>query len=236
MQAVSACRQIHVCSLTYQSMPDVVAGNIDARFLVRNTSTMTINAVSKLFPWLWKSTLTSGLLAVLLGALVLAWPGKSILAASVLFGVYLLVSGIAQVIFAFGLHVTASSRILLFLSGAASLILAVLSFRHFGEGYAVLLLAIWIAVGFIFRGVAMTGSAISEPGLPGRGWMIFAGVISLMAGMVVLAWPFDSIVILALVVGTWLVVIGVFEIVTALQVRKAGKTIAHAAEHALQTA
>jgi uncharacterized membrane protein HdeD (DUF308 family) len=191
---------------------------------------------SKLFPWLWKSTLASGLLALLLGILVLGWPGKSILAASVLFGLYLLISGVAQVIFAFGLHFTASTRILLFLSGAASLILAVLSFRHFGQGYAVLLLAIWIAVGFIFRGVATTGSAISEPGLPGRGWMIFAGVISLMAGMVVLAWPFDSIVILALVVGTWLVVIGVFEIVTALQVRKAGKTIAHAAEHALQAA
>jgi uncharacterized membrane protein HdeD (DUF308 family) len=191
---------------------------------------------SKLFPWLWKSTLASGLLALLLGILVLGWPEKSILAASVLFGLYLLISGVAQVIFAFGLHFTASTRILLFLSGAASLILAVLSFRHFGQGYAVLLLAIWIAVGFIFRGVATTGSAISEPGLPGRGWMIFAGVISLMAGMVVLAWPFDSIVILALVVGTWLVVIGVFEIVTALQVRKAGKTIAHAAEHALQAA
>jgi uncharacterized membrane protein HdeD (DUF308 family) len=191
---------------------------------------------SKLFPWLWKSTLASGLLALLLGILVLGWPEKSILAASVLFGLYLLISGVAQVIFAFGLHFTASTRILLFLSGAASLILAVLSFRHFGQGYAVLLLAIWIAVGFIFRGVATTGSAISESGLPGRGWMIFAGVISLMAGMVVLAWPFDSIVILALVVGTWLVVIGVFEIVTALQVRKAGKTIAHAAEHALQAA
>ena len=219
----------------YESISNVVAGYIDVWFPLRNTSDMTNIKPSKLFPSLWKSILTSGLLAVLLGVLVLTWPGKSILAASVLFGVYLLVSGVTQVIFAFGLHVPASARILLFLSGAASLILAVLSFRHFGQGYAVLLLAIWIAVGFIFRGVATTGSAISEPGLPGRGWTIFAGVTSLIAGMVILAWPFDSIVILALVVGAWLVVIGVFEIVSALQVRKAGKTIAHAAEHALQS-
>jgi|HubBroStandDraft_3_1064219.scaffolds.fasta_scaffold00041_18 uncharacterized membrane protein HdeD (DUF308 family) len=209
-------------------MAEVVAGDIDARFPLRNTLRMTNTAPSKLLPRLWQSTLLAGLLAVLLGVLVLLWPGISILAASVLFGIYLLASGVAQVIFAFGLHVTAGARILLFLSGGASLILAVLAFRHFGEGYAMLLLAIWIAVGFIFRGVATTASALSEPGLPGRGWMIFAGVISLIGGTVVLAWPFDSIVILAVVAGSWLIVIGVFEIVSAFQIRKAAKTITDA--------
>src|SRR6202040_1166596 len=151
--------------------------------------------------------LVSGILSLILGILVLAWPGISILAAAVWFGVYLLLIGIAQVVFAFSLHVTAGSRILLFISGAASLILAVLAFRHFGQGYAILLLTIWIAVGFIFRGVATTGSAFSTPGLPGRGWAIFVGVTSIIAGVVVLAWPFDSIVVLALVAGIWLVVV-----------------------------
>jgi uncharacterized membrane protein HdeD (DUF308 family) len=187
---------------------------------------MTNSSATKLFPRLWQSILLSGVLAVLLGAIILAWPGKSIVAASMLFGIYLLVSGIAEVIMAFGLHVGAAARILLFLSGAASLVLAVLSFRHFGEGYAVLLLAIWIGVGFIFRGVSVTASAINEPGLPGRGWMIFSGIITIIAGIIVLAWPFDSIVTLAFVVGIWLVVIGVLEIVSAFQVRSAGKSVA----------
>src|SRR5258705_5063970 len=89
---------------------------------------------------LWKSALISGLLAVVLGVVILAWPGKSIIVASVLLGIYLVVSGVAQVIFAFSLHVSAGSRILLFVSGAASLILAVLAFRPFGEGYTILLL------------------------------------------------------------------------------------------------
>jgi uncharacterized membrane protein HdeD (DUF308 family) len=76
---------------------------------------------------------------------------------------------------------------------------------------------------------------LSEPGLPGRAWMIFAGVISLICGTVVLAWPFDSIVILAVVAGSWLIVIGVFEIVSAFQIRKAGKTITDA-DHAARAA
>lgn len=182
--------------------------------------------VPSLLPHLWKSALVSGLLSIIVGAVILAWPGISILAAAVAFGIYLLITGVAQVVFAFSLHVSAGSRILLFISGAASLILAVLAFRHFGQGYAVLLLAIWIGIGFIFRGVATTVSAISDPVLPGRGWSIFIGVISLLAGIVVLASPFSSIVTLAIVVGVWFVVIGVFEIVSSFGIRKASKELA----------
>ncbi len=73
------------------------------------------------------------------------------------------------------------------ISGAA-FILAALAFRHFGD--AVLLLAIWIGT-FIFRGVATTVSAISDPMLPGRGWST-VGVISLSSALVMVS-PFESI-------------------------------------------
>jgi uncharacterized membrane protein HdeD (DUF308 family) len=181
--------------------------------------------IPSLLPHLWKSTLTSGVLSLIVGVVVLAWPGISVLTAAVAFGIYLLITGAAQVVFAFSLHVSAGSRILLFISGAASLILAVLAFRHFGQGYAVLLLAIWIGIGFIFRGVATTVSAIHDPHLPGRGWSIFIGVITLIAGIVVLGSPLESILTLALVVGVFFVVIGVFEIVSSFGIRKASNQL-----------
>ncbi|WP_420714516.1 HdeD family acid-resistance protein [Mycobacterium sp. Aquia_213] len=193
---------------------------------------MQPNPVPSMLPHLWKSTLVSGVLTLIVGILVLAWPGISVLAAAIAFGVYLLITGVAQVIFAFSLHVSAGSRILLFVSGAASLILAVLAFRHFGQGYAVLLLAIWIAIGFVFRGVATTVSAISDPTLPGRGWSIFLGVITLIAGIVVLASPFASIITLAIVVGIWLAVIGVFEVIASFGIRKASKELRNSVEAA----
>lgn len=182
---------------------------------------MTTLASPSLLPQLWKSTLISGVLAVGLGIAVVAWPGISVLVAAIFFGAYLLVTGIAQVVFAFSLHVSAGGRVLLFISGAASVILAVLSFRHLFD--AILLLAIWIGIGFIFRGVATAVSAISDPTLPGRGWNIFVGVISFIAGIVVLASPFESIGTLALVTGIWLIVIGLMEIITAFGIRSAGK-------------
>ena len=174
---------------------------------------------------LWTATVLSGVVTAILGILILVWPGKSLIVVSALFGAYLLISGIAQVIFAFTLHVSAGGRFLLFISGGASLILAVLAFRHFGQGFAILLLAIWIAVGFIFRGVATTATAVSDPRHPGRGWAIFFGVITVIAGIVVLAWPLDSIAILTLVVGIWLVVIGVLEIVEAFVMRRDANTL-----------
>ena len=184
---------------------------------------MQTTAPPSLLPHLWKSSLVSGLLAVLLGVLVLVWPGITILVAAIFFGAYLLITGIAQVVFAFSLDVSAGGRVLLFISGATALILAVLCFRSLQE--SILLLAIWIGVGFVFRGVATAVSAISDPTLPGRGWEIFIGVISLIAGIVMLASPFESIATLTIVVGIWLIVLGVFEVVSAFGIRSAGKKL-----------
>lgn len=184
---------------------------------------METTAAPSLLPHLWKATLASGVLATILGVLVLVWPGITILVAAICLGAYLLITGIAQVIFAFSLHVTAGGRVLLFISGAAALILAVLCFRSLQD--SILLLAIWIGVGFVFRGVATAVSAISDPALPGRGWEIFFGVISLLAGVVMLAAPFESLATLAIVVGVWLIVLGVSEVIAAFGIRSGAKKL-----------
>ncbi len=185
---------------------------------------MTNPEVPSLLPHLWKSAVVSGVLAVALGVAVVAWPNISIAVAAIFFGANLLITGIEQVIFAFSLHVAAGGRVLLFISGAASLILAVLAFRHLYD--AVLLLAIWVAIGFIFRGVATTVSAISDPTLPGRGWNVFVGVVSLVAGVVVLASPFTSLETLALVVGIGLIFIGLMQVVAGFGIRRTSQALA----------
>jgi uncharacterized membrane protein HdeD (DUF308 family) len=169
---------------------------------------------------LWKWKLVSGVLTTILGAIVLAWPGPSILVASVLFGVYLLVTGFVEVFMAFTLPRSAGTRVMLFISGALSLVLAILSFRHFGDGYAVLLLSLWIGIGFVFQGFTEVGVAIGERGLPGRGWYVVLGIISVIGGVVVLAWPFDSIVVLTFVTGVWLIVFGLVQTVQSFRIRR----------------
>jgi len=177
---------------------------------------------------LWKWKLVAGLLTIVMGAIVLAWPGPTILVASTLFGVYLLLSGLAELFGVFALPGSAGTRVLLFITGALSLVLAVMSFRHFGDGYAVLLLSLWIGISFIFQGVSAAAIGVSESDLPGRGWYIAAGIISLLAGLAVLVWPFESIAVLTLATGIWLIVIGIGQAIQAIQTRKAAKTARHA--------
>lgn len=181
---------------------------------------MTTTAPPNLLREMWVPQLLMGIVATVLGVLMLVWPGVSILAASVLLGIYLLASGIAQMILAFSLELSSGYRVMWFITGAVSLILGVLAFRDFGQGYAVLLLAVWIGVGFILQGVAAVAFAANNKELPGRGWSIFYGVISGIAGLVMLAWPFGSIVVLALVTGIMLIVIGISQVLNAFGARR----------------
>jgi len=171
---------------------------------------------------LWRSALALGVLTLGLGAVVLIWPGDSIVVASAVFGVYLLVAGIAQAIAAFAVDMSTATRILYFISGALSVVLGYFAFRDFNNGAAVWMMAIWIGVGFIFQGVTATALAIDVPALPARGWYIFVGILTVIAGVVTLVWPISSIAVLAIVAGAWLVVIGITEIVGALS---AGRTV-----------
>ena len=88
------------------------------------------------------------------------------------------------------------------------------------------MLAIWIGVGWIAQGIAGTITAIGDKDLPGRGWQIFSGVISTIAGIVLIVYPISSIVTLTLVVGIWLIVIGVLQIGSGIGIRSATKSSA----------
>jgi uncharacterized membrane protein HdeD (DUF308 family) len=88
----------------------------------------------------------------------------------------------------------------------------------------VLLLSLWIGIGFTFQGVAAAVVGVSERDLPGRSSYIVTGIVSVLAGLVVLVWPFESIAVLTLAAGIWLVIIGISQIVQAVQSRKAANT------------
>ena len=172
---------------------------------------------------LWKSVLALGVLTLVLGAAVLIWPGDSIVVASVVFGVYLLVSGIAQAIVAFTVGMSPASRVLFFISGALSVVLGYFAFRDFNNGAAVWMLAIWIGVGFIFQGVTATGWRSMFQDCPRAAGTSLVGILTVIAGVVTIVWPISSIVVLAIVAGAWLVVVGITEVVWALSARRTVK-------------
>jgi uncharacterized membrane protein HdeD (DUF308 family) len=165
----------------------------------------------------WQVVLTTGVVAVVLGALVLLWPGVSVIAAGILFGVYLVASGVLQLVAAFGTHASTALRVLAFISGALSILLGLFCFR--GALESIVLLALWIGIGWLFRGIAGIVAAVSDPAVPARGWQVFFGAVSALAGIVLIDSPLTSVGILAVLGGCWLLVLGIVEIVTAFRIR-----------------
>ncbi|MGW4353006.1 HdeD family acid-resistance protein [Nocardia sp. NPDC004582] len=172
----------------------------------------------------WQSILVTGILSVVLGILILVWPGPTLVVAGVLFGIYLLVSGVFQLIAAFGLHVSAWMRVLSFITAILSFILGFFCFRN--EFQAIGLLALWIGITWIFRGTAVLVAAMSDSAVPGRGWQILFGILLIVGGGLLIVEPFRSITTLVVVVGCWLIVIGIFEVISAFQVKSTAKHVA----------
>ncbi|MFI1754682.1 HdeD family acid-resistance protein [Streptomyces sp. NPDC020571] len=174
----------------------------------------------------WQTVLFTGVASLVLGVLVLVWPGASLLAAGVLFGLYLVISGVLQLAAAFGTHRRTSLRALAFISGAVSILLGLFCFR--GPLQSVLLLALWIGIGWLFRGVTQIVAAAHDPAMPARGWQIFLGAVTVAAGVVLIDSPVESATVLMLVGGWWLVVVGVVEIVTAVRLRGRARQVPRA--------
>ncbi|MFE5715938.1 HdeD family acid-resistance protein [Streptomyces sp. NPDC056501] len=171
----------------------------------------------------WQALLVAGLASVVLGILVLVWPDASLRVAGVLFGLYLLFSGVMQLVAAFGTHATTALRVMAFISGALSILLGLFCFR--GAMQSTLLLALWIGIGWLFRGITQTVAAASDSAMPARGWQIFLGVVSAIAGVVLIVSPLESAAVLTVLAGVWLLVVGVVEAVTAFVIRSRAKTL-----------
>jgi len=171
----------------------------------------------------WQALLAAGLASLILGAVVFAWPEQTLRVVGVLFGLYLLIIGVVQLVAAFGTHAATALRVLAFISGALCVLLGLLCFRSAAQ--SLLLLALWIGIGWLFRGITQAAAAASDPDMPARGWQATAGVLNAVAGVFLMVWPVASIAALTVLAGCCLVVLGLMEIVTAFRIRHHAKQL-----------
>lgn len=170
----------------------------------------------------WGLLLFLGVVSVVVGLIMIFWPGKTVVVVAWLTAIWLIVSGVFQIVRGFRRGLTGLMRAMLFIAGALSLILGL--FALGGSFQAVDILAILIGIAFLFSGFEQLLSlSVSREG---RGWRIFGGIVMLIGGLVVLLWPGISLATLAWVLGIWLLIGGIFEIVAAFSLRSAAKRAA----------
>jgi uncharacterized membrane protein HdeD (DUF308 family) len=171
----------------------------------------------------WWLLLFFGVISIIVGIFCVMQPVEAIETLAWLFAVWLIVTGIFEVIRSFSSGLGGGMRALLIITGALSLILGFVALRSFWDDDVVLagwILAIFIGISFLFRGFSVLFMGIEGKGQPGRGWNIFAGIVIIIGGMIILTAP-ASIIALAWVVGIWLIVMGIFEVISSFMVRKA---------------
>jgi uncharacterized membrane protein HdeD (DUF308 family) len=166
----------------------------------------------------WGWVLAYGVLTLIAGVLVLAWPGETLLVLAVLFGVQLIVSGIFRFVAAFASEdLTGGTRVLLALLGVLSIIIGLWAVRH--VLLTLLALTVFLGIFWVVNGVIDVFAALSHREMPARGWSIVMGILSVLAGIIVLAFPGLTLLGLAVILGIWLLVFGIMEMTAAFRLR-----------------
>ena len=175
--------------------------------------------------WIW--LLAFGTLTLAAGLAAVAWPGPTVIAIAVLFGIQLVVVGIFQFVNAFaGGGESGGVRVLNAVLGLFAFIVGLYAIRH--VLVSVVALALLLGIFWVINGFSEIFNALAHRDNPHRAWTGFMGVLSILAGIVVLAYPGISLVTLALVLGVWLIIYGVMEIAMAFRVRSALGGVRHA--------
>jgi uncharacterized membrane protein HdeD (DUF308 family) len=156
-----------------------------------------------------------GVLAVIVGILVLAWPGKTAMVVTAIIAIYAIAAGLVYA----GLGIFSKSkggwaRIGHIALGILFIIAGVVAFLNLSQTTAWLALFLGILVGimWIVEGIvslSTLGDAAS------KGWTIFFAIVSIIAGIVLLFSPLWGAVVLWWLLGISLIVLGIIQVVRA---------------------
>jgi uncharacterized membrane protein HdeD (DUF308 family) len=171
---------------------------------------------------LWWIRLILGVVAVIVGLLVIGWPDATVTVVAVLFGVNLLVEGCMRVLQAILTPAgSVAARILYGLLGVFSIVIGVLCLRNLLQTVAILVLLVGLS--WLIAGIVELIAALSS-GPPSR-WTartalnLGTGIVAVLAGTVVLAYPKVTLGTLVVLLGASLLAYGVVSVLSALSHR-----------------
>lgn len=159
----------------------------------------------------WWMFMAMGVLAILVGAILLASPSVAVQTLAILVAMGLIFTGLGEL--------AGSGRYRSAWATAASVCLVaagVLTIAWPG----ITLWAVAVVAGFgllLSGGVRLTAAWLDRP--DGWGWLAVAGGLSVLIGLLALAWPGATVLVLALLLGLRMIVFGVAEVAYALALR-----------------
>ena len=163
----------------------------------------------------WQAAIFLGVVTLILGLIVTLHPTTSLNVIAVLLGILMILSGIFHLIRVF--DPGERHRVWLGITGLLFIVIGVILIRHLHLTRSIIGLVIGIT--WIVQGLTALIGGISGGVREGRAWWIVFGVVSLIAGIVVVSAPTSSLDVLAVLLGIWFIIMGVFEIIGGFLVR-----------------
>lgn len=164
----------------------------------------------------WQATVVLGALTLILGIIVSFHPEGSLNVLAVLLGILMILSGIFHLVRIFGPG--EEHRVWLGIAGLLFIVIGVVLIRHLHLSVA--LVGLFVGLSWVVQGVTALIGGIADGAREGRAWWITFGAVSLIAGIVVTATPVSSLTVLAVLLGIWFIIMGIFEIIGGLMLRR----------------
>ncbi|NUT33318.1 MAG: HdeD family acid-resistance protein [Hamadaea sp.] len=183
----------------------------------------------------WRQmSLVGGIVSILLGIVLLLWPGRTLLVVASLLGLWLIILGIIRLADAVtGRELPGSSRWFSVLAGVVYLLAGIVVLANLDASlkfFALLIGLIWIFSGAseIIAGITRVRGAAQKAGA------IIIGLVNVALGLLVLFWPGISLVVLVWITAIWLIVIGLIQLYFAWRAGKAAKEAQDSAYHVIE--
>ena len=166
------------------------------------------------FKQLWWLFVLLGLASLAAGVILLAQPGNSLATLAVIFGIFLLIDGIVELVSSFGR--AAEHRALTAIVGVLGIIVGIALIRHPLHGVSAI--AILIGIWLVAVGVIRLLWAVAAPHP-----LLAAGLalVEVIAGVVIVANPHIGYTTLAVLAGIWLIINGIGTMFFGLLIRRA---------------
>lgn len=165
----------------------------------------------------WWALALRGLAAIVFGILAFAWPGITIVSLVILYGAYALVDGVFSIFAAIG-GGTPAPRWWLAVVGILGILAGLIAFINpvLVGLYLLWFIGAWAIVSGVFE---IIGAIRLRKEIDNEWMLILHGLISVLFGIMLFAWPVTSALALIWVIGAYAIAAGVLMIVLAFRLK-----------------
>jgi uncharacterized membrane protein HdeD (DUF308 family) len=167
----------------------------------------------------WWLVLLRGIAGIVFGILAFVWPGLTLAVLILLYGAYALVDGVFALIAAFTGAAKPVPTWWLVVVGLSGIAAGLVTF--FWPGVTALVLIFFIGGWSIAHGIfEIVGAIKLRKEIDNEWWLILAGALSVLFGIIVIAAPGAGALALVWVIGAYSLVFGILLVGLSLRLRK----------------